>query len=64
MLQLIAGASFEIGPDADVFADYRYRDARARGTVFRTPLGALDSQGTSENVIMAGVRFYLFPIYI
>lgn len=63
MWQLIAGASFEIAPDADVFVDYRYRDARARGTVFGTPLGALDSQGTTENVVMAGVRFYLFPIY-
>jgi opacity protein-like surface antigen len=62
MWQLIAGASFEVTPDANIFVDYRYRDARARGTVFGTPLGALDSKGVSENVILAGVRFYLFPI--
>ena len=63
MWQVIAGASFEIAPDADIFVDYRYRDARARGTVSGTPLGTLDSHATSENVIMAGVRFYVFPIY-
>lgn len=62
MWQLIGGASFEIAPDADLFIDYRYRDARARGTL-STSFGLLDAGPTTENVVMAGVRFYVFPPY-
>jgi opacity protein-like surface antigen len=62
MWQLIGGASFEIAPDADIFVDYRYRDARARQTL-ATSFGVLDSGPTTENVVMAGVRFYMFSPY-
>jgi opacity protein-like surface antigen len=62
MWQLIGGASFEIAPDAEVFLDYRYRDARARGTL-QTSFGLLDAGPTTENVVMAGVRFYMFSPY-
>jgi len=60
MWQLIAGASVELAPDAEVFVDYRYRDARAKETL-TTSFGTLDAGPTTENVVMAGVRFYMFP---
>jgi len=61
MWQVIGGASFEIAPDADLFVDYRYRDARARDIIYTPAVGPVISGQTTENVVMAGVRFYLFP---
>jgi len=61
MWQAIGGASFEIAPDADLFVDYRYRDAQARATTYTPAFGPVGSHGITENVVMAGVRFYLFP---
>lgn len=61
MWQLIGGVSWEVAPDADIFVDYRYRDARARGIAFTSSFGPVDSGPTTENVVMAGVRFYMFP---
>lgn len=62
MWQAIGGVSFEIAPDTDLFVDYRYRDARARDIVYVPPVGPVLSGPTTENVVMAGVRFYLFPV--
>jgi OmpA-OmpF porin, OOP family len=64
MWQVIGGASFEIAPDVDLFVDYRYRDARARDIVYVPPVGPVLSGQTTENVVMAGVRFYLFPGFL
>jgi opacity protein-like surface antigen len=61
MWQAIGGVSYELQPDIDIFVDYRYRDARARATFFSPTFGPVDSGPTTENVIMAGVRFYMFP---
>ncbi|HEX3666662.1 MAG TPA: outer membrane beta-barrel protein [Rhizomicrobium sp.] len=61
MWQAIGGASFEIAPDADLFVDYRYRDAEARATTYTPVFGPVDSHAITENVVMAGVRFYMFP---
>ncbi|HEY3778485.1 MAG TPA: outer membrane beta-barrel protein [Rhizomicrobium sp.] len=61
MWQGIGGASFEVEPDADIFVDYRYRDASARMTTFTPVFGPVGSHSITENVIMAGVRFYMFP---
>lgn len=61
MWQLIGGVSYEINPDIDLFVDYRYRDARAKGIFFTQAFGAVDAGPTTENVVMAGVRFYMFP---
>ncbi|HEY1615203.1 MAG TPA: outer membrane beta-barrel protein [Rhizomicrobium sp.] len=61
MWQAIGGASLEIAPDVDLFADYRYRDAEARSTT-QTPLfGPVTNRPITENVVMAGLRFYMFP---
>jgi opacity protein-like surface antigen len=62
MWQAIGGASFEIAPDADLFVDYRYRDAEAHATSYTPTFGPVGSHGITENVVMAGVRFYLSPI--
>jgi len=61
MWQGIAGVSFEIAPDADLFVDYRYRSSRASDAVSTPGFGTVDAHESSESVVMAGVRFYLFP---
>ena len=61
MWQLIGGVSYEVAPDADIFLEYRYRDARARATTFAPGFGITDSGETTENVVMAGARFYMWP---
>jgi len=61
MWQGIAGTSFEIAPDADIFVDYRYRDAEAHANTYTPDFGVTASHGITENVVMAGVRFYMFP---
>lgn len=61
MWQGIAGTSFEIAPDADLFVDYRYRDAEAHVDTYTPAFGVTGSHGITENVVMAGVRFYMFP---
>jgi len=61
MWQGIAGASFEVAPDADIFVDYRYRDAEAREITYTPVFGPVGSHSITENVVMAGVRFYLWP---
>jgi opacity protein-like surface antigen len=61
MWQGIAGASFEIAPDAELFVDYRYRDAEAHGTAFTPSVGPVGTHALTENVVLAGVRFYMFP---
>jgi len=61
MWQVIGGVSYEVAPDADIFVDYRYRDARARDIVFAPGFGVVGSGETTENVVMAGVRFYMWP---
>lgn len=61
MWQGIAGASFEVAPDADIFIDYRYRDANAHMVTVTPEFGPVGSRSITENVVMAGVRFYLFP---
>ncbi|HEX3429763.1 MAG TPA: outer membrane beta-barrel protein [Rhizomicrobium sp.] len=61
MWQAIAGTSFEIAPDADIFVDYRYRDATAQATTDTPAFGPVASHSIHENVVMAGVRFYMFP---
>ncbi|MGH6877270.1 MAG: outer membrane protein, partial [Rhizomicrobium sp.] len=61
MWQGIGGVSFEIAPDADLFVDYRYRDAQAREITYTPFYGPVGSHGITENVVMAGVRFYLAP---
>jgi OmpA-OmpF porin, OOP family len=62
MWQAIGGVSFEIAPDTDLFVDYRYRDAHARDIIYTPTYGPVLSGITTENVVMAGVRFYLFPM--
>jgi opacity protein-like surface antigen len=62
MWQAIGGASFEIAPDADLFVDYRYRDAEAHATSYTPTFGPVSSHSITENVVMAGVRFYLWPV--
>jgi opacity protein-like surface antigen len=61
MWQGIVGTSFEVAPDAEVFVDYRYRDAEANTTTNTRAFGPVDSHSITENVVMAGVRFYMFP---
>jgi len=61
MWQAIGGVSFELAPDADLFVDYRYRDAQAHLVSYTPVFGPVGSHGITENVVMAGVRFYLFP---
>jgi len=61
MWQGIVGTSFEIAPDCDIFLDYRYRDATAKETTNTPVFGPVESHGITENVVMAGVRFYMFP---
>lgn len=61
MWQAIGGISFEVAPDADLFIDYRYRDAMAKEITYTPFYGPVGSHGITENVVMAGVRFYLFP---
>jgi opacity protein-like surface antigen len=61
MWQGIVGTSFELAPDAEVFVDYRYRDAEANETTNTRAFGPVDSHSITENVVMAGVRFYMFP---
>lgn len=61
MWQGIAGVSFDIAPDAELFVDYRYRDATAKATTNTAAFGPVESHGITENVVMAGVRFYMFP---
>jgi len=60
MWQGIAGTSFELAPDADLFVEYHYRDAQAHAISF-TPSGPVSSHSITENAVLAGVRFYLFP---
>jgi opacity protein-like surface antigen len=64
MWQVIGGASYEIAPDVDLFVDYRYRDAHARDIIYSPAVGPVLSGITTENVVMAGVRFYLFPGFL
>jgi opacity protein-like surface antigen len=65
MWQGIVGTSFAIAPDAEVFVDYRYRDATATATTNTAAFGAVDSHSLTENVVMAGVRFYMFsPVIV
>ena len=61
MWQGIVGTSFEVAPDAEVFVDYRYRDADAQETTNTPAFGPVGSHNITENVVMAGVRFYMFP---
>jgi opacity protein-like surface antigen len=61
MWQAIGGVSFEIAPDVDLFLDYRYRDAEANLVTFTPLFGPVGSNHITENVVMAGARFYLFP---
>jgi opacity protein-like surface antigen len=61
MWQGIVGTSFELAPDAEVFVDYRYRDAEAHATTNTPAFGPVGSHSITENVVMAGVRFYMFP---
>ena len=61
MWQGIVGTSFQLAPDAEVFVDYRYRDATAKAITNTTVFGPVQSHGITENVVMAGVRFYMFP---
>ena len=61
MWQGIVGTSFELAPDAEVFVDYRYRDAEAKATTNTVAFGPVGSHSITENVVMAGVRFYMFP---
>jgi opacity protein-like surface antigen len=61
MWQAIGGTSFEIAPDADLFVDYRYRNAQANETTYTPVFGPVGSHSITENVVMAGVRFYTFP---
>src|SRR5437868_400405 len=61
MWQGIVGTSFELAPDAEVFVDYRYRDAEAKATTNTPVFGPVGSHSITENVVMAGVRFYMFP---
>jgi opacity protein-like surface antigen len=61
MWQAIGGTSFEIAPDADLFVDYRYRNLHANQTSFSPTLGPVATHSITENVVLAGVRFYMFP---
>jgi opacity protein-like surface antigen len=62
MWQAIGGVSFEVAPDAEIFVDYRYRDAEAAHQLTYTPVfGPVGAHDITENVVMAGVRFYMFP---
>jgi opacity protein-like surface antigen len=61
MWQGIGGTSFEIAPDADLFLDYRYRHVNANVESFSPSLGPVATHDITENVVMAGVRFYMFP---
>jgi opacity protein-like surface antigen len=61
MWQGIVGTSFELAPDAEVFVDYRYRDAEAKAITNTPVFGPVGSHSITENVVMAGVRFYMFP---
>ncbi|HEY2444586.1 MAG TPA: porin family protein [Rhizomicrobium sp.] len=61
MWQVLGGASFEIAPDVDLFADYRYRHVNANVESFSPTLGPVATHNITENVVMGGVRFYMFP---
>jgi opacity protein-like surface antigen len=61
MWQAIGGVSFEIAPDVDLFADYRYREAQASTITYTPYFGPVSSHSISENVVLAGIRFYILP---
>lgn len=61
MWQAIGGFSFEFAPDAEIFIDYRYREAEGRMITYTPVFGPVQSHGITENVLFAGVRFYILP---
>jgi opacity protein-like surface antigen len=61
MWQGIGGITYNVSPDVDLFVDYRYRDAMTSGS-FTTPGGdIIHVHNTSENVVLAGLRWYMQP---
>ncbi len=58
MWQAIGGMSYEINPQVDLFVDYRYRDAQAHGTSWTPAFGPVGSHPVTENVVLAGLRWY------
>ena len=60
MWQGIAGLTYNVAPDVDLFAEYRYRDAQTGGSL---PIGGdvLHVHGLTDNVAVAGFRWYVTP---
>lgn len=61
MWQAIGGVTYKVGPQLDLFADYRYRDAQTGGTIPITSGGSVHIHGLTDNVVLAGLRWYLSP---
>jgi opacity protein-like surface antigen len=61
MWQGIAGISYSLAPNTDLFVDYRYRDAIPSGAVTTADGDIIHLRHISENVALAGVRWYVTP---
>jgi opacity protein-like surface antigen len=61
MWQGIGGITYNVGPNTDLFVDYRYRNAMTSGN-FTTPGGDIvHVHDVSENAVIAGLRWYITP---
>ena len=60
MWQGIAGISYGISPQADIFLDYRYRNAMTSGS-FINGGNVITVHDISENAVLAGLRWRFGP---
>jgi opacity protein-like surface antigen len=61
MWQGIGGLSYGLAPNTDLFVDYRYRDAMTSGNVTGAGGGVVHVHDVTENVVLAGLRWYVSP---
>jgi opacity protein-like surface antigen len=61
MWQGIGGLTYNVSPDVDLFVDYRYRDAMTSGSFTTAGGDIVHVHNTSENVVLAGLRWYMHP---
>jgi opacity protein-like surface antigen len=61
MWQGIGGLAYSVGPNTDLFVDYHYRDAMTSGSYETVGADIVHVHNTTENAVIAGVRWYLTP---
>ncbi len=57
--QAIAGLTYAISDDVDIFADYRFRSAEVDQDYFNTSIGSVHLNENQEHVALLGLRWYL-----